>query len=67
MTANQMPLVHQARRTLANHRAGNPFADRRRLEQVLRDVVAAYLAPTTSLVSSRALQVEMDALEEALG
>ena len=63
---NRMPLVHQARRTLANHRAGNPFADRAALERDHDALAAAYLDPRTDDRSSRAIHAAMDARAEAL-
>ncbi len=62
---NRMPLVHQARRTLAHHRAGNRFADRAALERDYDALTAAYLGPCTDDRSARAIHAAMNALAEA--
>ena len=59
---NRMPVVHHARRTVANHREGNPFADRAHVERVLREVEEAYLDPRTNDRVSKLLHVEADRL-----
>lgn len=65
MPQNDMPPVHQARRTLANHAAGNPFADEGALRRVLAELERAYLRCGNARVA-RLLHVEMDRLGEVL-
>lgn len=62
-----MPLVHHARRVLAQHAAGNPFADSAAMERTLRAVEAAYADPATGPRASRLLHVEADRLGDAIG
>lgn len=57
--ANFMPFVHQARRTLANHLAGNPFADQAALARTLADLERAYLRCGNAAVA-HLLHVELD-------
>lgn len=59
---NYMPLVYQARRTIANRAAGNPFANDAQVAQIAAEVTAAYLKCGNVRTSER-LKVELDRLD----
>ena len=60
--ANLMPLVHQARRTIRNRQAGNPFATDDSIRREIDDLTAAYLATRNDRVA-RLVKIELDLLE----
>jgi predicted component of type VI protein secretion system len=60
--SSYMPLVHQARRTIRNHREGNPFATDDSIRREIDELTAAYLATRKDRVA-RILKAELDLLE----
>jgi hypothetical protein len=59
---NFMPLVHQARRTIRNRQAGNPFATDTIILREIEELTKAYLMTQNERVA-RAIHVELDLLE----
>jgi hypothetical protein len=57
-----MPLVHQARRTIVNRHAGNPFATDEVIAELIESLGAAYLTAPNARIS-RTVKVELDLLE----
>ena len=57
-----MPLAHQARRTIRERERGNPFATDEGIRGEIDQLTAAYLATRNDRVA-RLLKVELDLLE----
>lgn len=64
-TLKVMPAIHQARRTRANRKTGNPFANAAQVEASIAELANLYASVSAAWLLQK-IKVEIDALEMEL-